>query len=73
MPRIYHKLKVCKNLSETDQQKTQKIYFRDKLNRVTQFVLISDLKKMIVLLQTSVVYLILCTYPQIVGTNHFQI
>ena len=37
--------------------------------QVKQFVLISDLKRMIVLVQTSVVYLILCTHSQMVGTN----
>ena len=37
--------------------------------RVKQFVLISELKRMIVLVQTSVVYLISCTYLQIAGTN----
>ena len=38
-------------------------------HRVKQFVLILELKKVIVHMQTSVVYLISCTNLQIVGTN----
>ena len=45
------------------------LYNENISRRVKQFVLISELKKMIVHVQTSVVYLISRTYLQIVRTN----
>ena len=65
------KTKLCKNylISQTLGGGGKQLRKSECRLRVNQFLLISELKNTIVLMQTSVVYLISCTYLQIVGTN----